>query len=313
MKKIIYFFVSVLFSALFISCDNDTSLFDETASQRRNKAINEYFDILTEAGETGWLFEYFPHEVQRYGGYAFFVSFDDKLNVTSTFDKYGITDTEVKVLNTPQTSTYNVLFNFSVMLSFDTFNPYLHYFSKGIAVAAWYQGCKGDYEFMLMGHDNGVIKTKGNRNQNYLYMYKFTPTAEVPDWNAYLAAVAATDAAVPAGNGLSLIIDGEKMTDLIPVAYATGGPVNKGRCWDVVYEVQTGTNPDDDSPIIRKYQGEDVLMSYISRPEGICLYEPTTLPGYGITIEQDFVFNQDKTALIGSTSSGKTVEIKVIP
>lgn len=171
MKNNIYIvLLGLLLSMGVASCDNDTDLlFDETASQRKENANTEYNDAL-KSSEQGWLFQYFPEETQKYGGYNYVVKFNQHDSVTVWYE--GMSD-----FTKPETSLYDVISYGGPVLTFNTYNSLMHKFAN--PSASEYLGKGGDYEFLIMSNENNAITLKGIKTGNMLHMTKMTEAPEV--------------------------------------------------------------------------------------------------------------------------------------
>lgn len=171
MKKNIYIVLFGLLLSLGVaSCDNDTDLlFDETASQRKEGAVEEYNDAL-KSSEQGWLFQYFPEETQMYGGYNYVVKFNQHDSVTVWYE--GMTD-----FTKPETSLYDLISYGGPVLTFNTYNSLMHEFAN--PSASEYLAKGGDFEFLIISDENDVITLKGIKTGNMLRMTKMTEAPEV--------------------------------------------------------------------------------------------------------------------------------------
>ncbi|WP_294966645.1 DUF4302 domain-containing protein [Sulfurimonas sp.] len=171
MKKNIYIVLfGLLLSMGIASCDNNSDLlFDETAAQRKAGA-NKAYDTALKSSEQGWLFQYFPEENQKYGGYNYVVKFAANGEVTVWYE--GMAD-----LTKPETSMYDVISYGGPVLTFNTYNSLMHKFAN--PSASEYLGKGGDYEFLIISNENDVITLKGIKTSNVLRMTKMKEAAEV--------------------------------------------------------------------------------------------------------------------------------------
>lgn len=167
-KKNIFIYFLLALPFLLTSCLKDQEdLFDDSATARSTKYLNEAKKVLTSA-EYGWVLDYFPDRQQSYGGYAYTLKFDDE-NVQACFELANdVTQT--------LTSTYILNNESGPVLMFDTYNEYLHYFSTptGSSGAGGYEAYDGDFLLMIMdiSEDGNTIKLKGVRSGNIMYMHK---------------------------------------------------------------------------------------------------------------------------------------------
>jgi len=170
MKKSIYIVLfGLLLSMGVVSCDNNTDLlFDETASQRKEGANKAYNDAL-KSSEQGWLFQYFPEETQKYGGYNYVVKFNQHDSVTVWYE-------DMADFTKPETSLYDIISYGGPVLTFNTYNSLMHHFAN--PSASEYLAKGGDFEFLIMSNENDVITLKGIKTGNILRMTKLTESAE---------------------------------------------------------------------------------------------------------------------------------------
>lgn len=152
--------IIILLSALlvFTSClfeQKDT--FDKTPAERMESFLNEYQTLL-ESSENGWMLEYYPDDALSYGGYVYFLTFADG-EVSAQFQL-------AEDVSKAVTSLYKMTPDHGPVLSFDTYNSYIHYFATPSSGA--YQGYRGDTEFKIMGKskDNSEIYLVGRKSGN---------------------------------------------------------------------------------------------------------------------------------------------------
>ena len=71
--------IIILISALlaFTSClFEQKEVFDKTPAERMEGYLNEYQELL-ESSENGWILEYYPDSYLSYGGYVYFLTFNE--------------------------------------------------------------------------------------------------------------------------------------------------------------------------------------------------------------------------------------------
>lgn len=134
-------------------------LFDQTPAERMESFLNEYQELL-ETAENGWILEYYPDNDVAYGGYVYHLSFADG-EVSALFQLAAD-------LAEPKSSLYKMVGDDGPVLSFDTYNSYIHYFATPANGASNYQGKRGDTEFKIMGKskDESVIYLVGKKSGN---------------------------------------------------------------------------------------------------------------------------------------------------
>lgn len=178
MKKIINILFVVLSVAIYSSCTpEENDIFDDSSANRIDAAIKESKDILTGASN-GWLIEYYPASKMQYGGYNMLISFTDDGMATVSGDNY---DSDEKA-----TSTYSLKQSAGVILSFDTYNEIMHFFSdpkNPVGIGQNGKGMEGDLEFMLMEVSKDKIVLQGRKTRNIMIM---TPMDENVNWADYL-------------------------------------------------------------------------------------------------------------------------------
>lgn len=172
MKKIIN---KLKFCALILlvasSCTDigDDPAFETSAAERASQAVVDITETLTSSTE-GWIFEYYPDNLQQYGGYNYVLTFDNN----SMVDVYSERQVD---FSTPETSTYDILSIGGPVLTFDTYNSVMHEFST--PSAAEYQAKGGDYEFILSQTDlEDILNARGTFTGNNLKLIKLTETPQ---------------------------------------------------------------------------------------------------------------------------------------
>ena len=176
--------------ALMAACTNEVDdLFDTPAQQRINEEIKACQALLTDA-EYGWALEYYPHQTQRYGGYAMTVKFENG-KVTAASEITGDPNATV-------TSLYSLKTDMGPTLNFDTYNEILHFFadpdnSGGSGLG---KGYEGDYEFVIQSHAQDEILLKGKKTKNLMRMTRLTEPGE-----SFLAALMAKEEKIEAAVG----------------------------------------------------------------------------------------------------------------
>lgn len=170
MKKIIHLaLVACVLSIISISCDNETEmLFDQTATERKTAAIDEYMTELKSA-DYGWIFQYYPEENQSYGGYNYVVKFDNN-------DSVAVWSELSSDLSQSVTSYFDIISYGGPVLTFNTYNAFMHYFATPSGEE--YNAKGGDYEFLLLSSEDDVITIKGTKTGNTMRLIKLNEPAE---------------------------------------------------------------------------------------------------------------------------------------
>lgn len=164
MKKI-YFLLLLVFPFLLQSClKEEEDIFGKDPSIRVEEALKNYKEVLSGA-ENGWLLEYYAEPNQKYGGYNFAMKFSTS-EVTANFE---LADPSESV-----TSMYQLISDDGPVLSFDTYNMFLHFFSNPSVDLP--DALEGDYEFILQGisEDQNEIKLKGKKTGNKMVLRRLS-------------------------------------------------------------------------------------------------------------------------------------------
>lgn len=146
------------------SCSDDDETFSLTATQRLQQRLDDTDKLLTEA-KYGWAMDYYPDANITYGGIAYTISFDG-LNATVR--------SEIEPGKEAK-SLYRFKGDNGPVLSFDTYNPLMHFFATPSAEE--YQAKDGDFEFLIDSLSTDVIKLHGKRNGNTVYLHRLTMPA----------------------------------------------------------------------------------------------------------------------------------------
>ena len=166
MKNKIYL-IACLFMALPMltlqSCsdDDEISVADKTNNRVQNYLINAK-EILTSA-ENGWALSYVPHRQLKYGGINYALKFETDNSVTVWYEERP---------GQTRKSTFNMTSDDGPVLSFDTYNEFMHYYAK--PSQGEYEAKDGDFEFILLKVTADSITLKGKRSGNIMYMSRLT-------------------------------------------------------------------------------------------------------------------------------------------
>lgn len=152
------------------SCLKDQEdIFDETGAVRSQEYLDNAKKVLT-SSEYGWAFDYYPDRDISYGGYVYTVKFDGS-EVTAMFELMP---------GETETSLYRLCEDNGPTLSFDSYSDMLHFFSTPNGSNPGYQAYDGDFEFMIMEVSDDLIKLRGKRTGNTMYLRRLTEPA--PDY-----------------------------------------------------------------------------------------------------------------------------------
>ena len=228
-------------SCLFEEDDN----FEQSAATRLTEDVNNYMELLQSA-PNGWLMEYYIGPDYALGGIPVLCRFTkDKVEMATTLPFGG------SVPGQKYSSLYTVKSEKSTSLSFDTYNPIIHYLaSPGIADEynpnATYGG---DYEFVLRSGDKDKIVLEGKKYANTMVL---TRLGDDVNWAEYIKkANVVSDQAFR--DVYNLVVDGKVVGQF------------KRFNWVLTYTPSTG--------------GESVEMPFFYTDEGLKLRVPIQVDG----------------------------------
>lgn len=266
----------ILFLALGLSlsgCVNEVEeVFDTPASERLDQKMKECQQLLT-APEHGWMIQYYPAADQRFGGSTYAAKFEADGNVTVTGDVAPNTTGDVKKT---VTSHYSINASSSVVLTFDTFNDYIHYWSDPDPYSD--NKFEGDFEWAYVEGDAKQMTFRGIKTDN-----KVVFTALETD----------------IVTAIQQVVDLKyEVSDKLYMGYKMNGDAELYD--DAIYSVLT-YYPDGNS------EGAYEKIPYAYTPTGITFYNPVTING--VTVQnfdwQDgsFVATDAKSASGGAAEA----------
>lgn len=250
--------IIILISSLlvFTSClFEQKDIFDKTPAERMEAYLNEYQELL-ESSADGWIMEYYPESYMSYGGYVYFLTFNEG-EVSAQFQM--ATD-----VSKPITSLYKMTPDDGPVLSFDTYNEYLHYFAN--PSSSEYQGKGGDTEFKIMGksEDESEIYLIGRKSGNPCKLVRND------EWNAteYLTAC----------NAIKNELNYSTITSMEFQVGDAKGEAEKGGDMEFNNYLYFGYPEDGvmDSEDEVLIEGE---FPFCTTPDGIRLFEPVEIDG----------------------------------
>lgn len=159
MKRLLKY-ISIILVASLAACTNEIDdKFDQSAAERINEALAQYQEIL-ESATNGWLMEYFPgDEDNMNGGYNLICNFNgDEVSILSELDPTA----------NPEVSLYDLISDQGPVLTFNTYNKFLHIFSDpGVNPPSGYAG---DYEFVFTNVTDDEIVLTGKKRRNKIVL-----------------------------------------------------------------------------------------------------------------------------------------------
>lgn len=195
-----YLVIIGLLAATFAACSRDEeSLFDKSAAERAQEAIETAFDVLT-SNEAGWEVAYFPNLEASSKGYNMVWKFNANGKVSATAKN---STTTMNKIMTDSASTWAVKSDYGPILTFDTYNKVIHAFSDPQENGA---GLLGDYEFLILKATPEVIILKGKKHSAYSVMRPMKTT----NLEAYFAACEKMQSYLFGNNNVATLNQGEE-------------------------------------------------------------------------------------------------------
>ncbi len=152
-------------------------VFDKSSAERISETIDNDYALLQSA-PNGWLVQYYADT--QYGGHNMIWKFNNDSSVTAISDLYYTVATSV-------TSHFKLEQSQGVILSFDTYNPVIHFYSDPInplEVGDAGEGMLGDFEFRILSSSSDSIVMKGKKHGSRIVM---TPLKSEVTWKNYLS------------------------------------------------------------------------------------------------------------------------------
>ena len=241
MKKVVYLMLAAISILGYTSCTNEVDdVFDKSAAERVEASIASTKEILN-APANGWIIKFYGN--LDYGGYNVLCKFDgDKVKAMS----------EVYGPDTTYTSHYSIEQSSGILLSFNEYNPLIHFFSDPKNPAGLGRngvGFKGDLEFRLQEVSSDSIVMIGKKHGDRIVMVHAPQ-----DWAAYLQSVEQVEKVMKHAN-YQLVIGNDTL------------PAKASYHNIAVTDTQTG---------------DIIELPYTVTDKGIEIYEPTTIKGQKI-------------------------------
>ncbi|MBD5372273.1 MAG: DUF4302 domain-containing protein [Bacteroides sp.] len=190
MMKKIYFPLIAAAVLSFSACNNDDSgLFDTSAAERLEESRTEYEQLLTADGGL-WALEYFTNDEEP--GYVLTMQFGNNGAVEISADHKWIGSKFQQ-----ETSLWDVISDNGTVLTFNTYNTLFHVFSTpenivgsdapknefGEDINELGYGHEGDYEFLLMSHDQeGNIRLVGKKHGKEAWLRKLDASVDPQEY-----------------------------------------------------------------------------------------------------------------------------------
>jgi len=260
---------AVLVAALSTSCEKKEKIFDEPSSTRMEKFLDNVQNVISKP-EHGWYMAYFTDQSLTPGGTIYTIQFDKPAAGQATIFHEDVQPAE----GWGDSCMYKLTRDDGPVLSFDTYNAVMHYYSE--SSPDYYDSMGGDFEFDIVSACPDSVVLRGKHSHNIFKMY---PLAEEPA--SYIAKVQNM---------------AQELTIGLVEAEITGGLIEM--------EIDLATRT---LAIGRKgaSDSEIVEVPFIITPTGFKLYE--TLDFQGVKFK-DFVYDAEAMSL---TSNGITFNMVV--
>jgi hypothetical protein len=184
MKHIAKFLVLLLAVIFYTGCTpEEKDLFGDSSANRLTTTLQTEKALLC-APKNGWIMEYYPESLQQYGGYNIWASFaaDGSVKVMSEIAGTG------KVAS----SLYSLKQSAGAVLSFDTYNDVMHYFSNPAnpdGIGANGKGMEGDFEFTILKAKADTILLEGKKSGSRIVMVALPDNKTGADYIQSIVAV----------------------------------------------------------------------------------------------------------------------------
>jgi len=265
MKKNIYLLLTL---CIFACSPQEDDLFEDSAANRLTRAVSEYTTLL-EGSENGWAMEFFPGDLTM-GGIAYTVKFKNG-NVEMRCEE-NINDVDSIVKSGQKyNSLYSVKSEQSIILSFDTYNPLIHYYSEPKS-SSDVDGYASDYEFVFQGvnQTKDSVYLKGKRYGNELVLVRLKSDAK-----EYIENIHKVDTAVAMVPRTKLIIE------------------------NTIYPISI-----HDNLMTVELKDSSVTIPYVYNDNGFRLYKPLRVNDISIS---NFIYNSNNGNIETSLDNKKYI------
>ena len=265
MKYILLAFICLGLQACLFQEDD---LFEKSSANRASENVAELQELLVNV-PNGWKMEYYPGTDYSMGGITLLCRFDGN-NVTLMSEVGSVKTASGKEAS----SLYKVTSEESTVLTFDSFNEFIHCFSEPIM--GMNTNLEGDYEFVYMGQEDNKVILQGRRYHNTMVM---TPLTQGVNWKDYI--------------GQLNLIEREaflKTYSLMVGGQEVGNAVRTSHLFSLTVEGQTSSS-----------------VPFIYTPEGIRFKDEITIQGKTV---QNFVWNKEDMTFTSSDEEAADVVLK---
>ena len=246
----------------------EDDIFEKSSANRAAENVAELQELLVNV-PNGWKMEYYPGTDYSMGGITLLCRFDGN-NVTLMSEVGSVKTASGKEAS----SLYKVTSEESTVLTFDSFNEFIHCFSEPIM--GMNTNLEGDYEFVYMGQEDNKVILQGRRYHNTMVM---TPLTQGVNWKDYI--------------GQLNLIEREaflKTYSLMVGGQEVGNAVRTSHLFSLTVEGQTSSS-----------------VPFIYTPEGIHFKDEITIQGKTV---QNFVWNKEDMTFTSSDEETADVVLK---
>lgn len=246
----------------------EDDIFEKSSANRAAENVAELQELLVNV-PNGWKMEYYPGTDYSMGGITLLCRFDGN-NVTLMSEVGSVKTASGKEAS----SLYKVTSEESTVLTFDSFNEFIHCFSEPIM--GMNTNLEGDYEFVYMGQEDNKVILQGRRYHNTMVM---TPLTQGVNWKDYI--------------GQLNLIEREaflKTYSLMVGGQEVGNAVRTSHLFSLTVEGQTSSS-----------------VPFIYTPEGIRFKDEITIQGKTV---QNFVWNKENMTFTSSDEEAADVVLK---
>lgn len=246
----------------------EDDLFEKSSANRASENVAELQELLVNV-PNGWKMEYYPGTDYSMGGITLLCRFDGN-NVTLMSEVGSVKTASGKEAS----SLYKVTSEESTVLTFDSFNEFIHCFSEPIM--GMNTNLEGDYEFVYMGQEDNKVILQGRRYHNTMVM---TPLTQGVNWKDYIGQLNLIEREAFLKT-YSLMVGGQEM----------GNAVRTSHLFSLTVEGQTSSS-----------------VPFIYTPEGIRFKDEITIQGKTV---QNFVWNKEDMTFTSSDEEAADVVLK---
>ncbi|WP_443777329.1 DUF4302 domain-containing protein [Bacteroides clarus] len=246
----------------------EDDIFEKSSANRASENVAELQELLVNV-PNGWKMEYYPGTDYSMGGITLLCRFDGN-NVT-VMSEIGSAKT---ASGKEASSLYKITSEESTVLTFDSFNEFVHCFSE--PVMGMNTNLEGDYEFVYMGQEDNKVFLQGRRYHNTMVM---TPLTQGISWKDYINQLNLIEREAFLKT-YSLMVGGQKI----------GNAVRTSHLFSLTVDGQTGN-----------------VAPFIYTPEGIRFKDAISLQGKNA---QNFVWNKADMTFTCSDEGATDVVLK---